>query len=160
MNEAFYSVGQIARMLHMHPKTIQRYIREGKLCAAKIGKGWRVTGHDLSRFTEENGLGSATPQAPSAPRERARATAVIDIAAGSHENAQRILRSLNASMISKPPEYGRASLVTQYLETDGTVRLSLWGNLPFMTAVFTAVEAYLKQLEDGRVTPLSKELTI
>ena len=148
MREAYYSVGQIARMLHMHPKTIQRYIREGKLRAAKIGKSWRVTGHDLSRFAEENGLGAAKPQAPPAPMERARATAVIDIAANSHENAQRIIRSLNAAMVSKPPEYGRASLATQYLEADCTVRLSLWGNLPFMSAVFTAVETYLNQMEE------------
>ena len=31
----------------MHPKTIQKYIREGKLRAAKVGKSWRVTGHDI-----------------------------------------------------------------------------------------------------------------
>jgi excisionase family DNA binding protein len=41
-------------MLNIHPKTIQRYIREGKLRATKIGKGWRITGHDLSTFTESN----------------------------------------------------------------------------------------------------------
>ncbi len=150
MLKAYYSVAQIARMLTMHPKTIQRYIREGKLRASKIGKSWRVTGYDLSRFTEENGLGGGEPQAATALRERARATAVIDIAAGSHTDAQRIIQSLNAAMVSKPPEYGQASLVTQYLEADGTVRLSLWGNLPFMTAVFTAVETYLKQFEEER----------
>lgn len=147
MSEAYYSVGQLARMLHMHPKTIQRYIREGKLRAAKIGKSWRVTGHDLSRFTEEIGLGGE-PQTPPAPRERAKATAVIDIAAGSPAAAQRIIRSLNAAMVSRPPEYGQASLVTQYLEADSAVRLSLWGNLPFMSAVFAAVETYLEQFEE------------
>ena len=51
MNETYYSVEQISEMLHIHPKTVQRYIREGKLRAAKLGKSWRVTGHDLTPLT-------------------------------------------------------------------------------------------------------------
>ena len=54
MNETYYSVEQVAQMLHMHPKTIQRYIREGRLRAAKIGKSWHISGHDLSSFVEAN----------------------------------------------------------------------------------------------------------
>ena len=52
MQETYYTVEQIAQMLQMHPKTVQRYIREGKLRAVKVGKGWRIGGHDLSVFTE------------------------------------------------------------------------------------------------------------
>lgn len=39
MNKDYYTVNQISNMLNIHPKTIQRYIREGKLRAAKVGKG-------------------------------------------------------------------------------------------------------------------------
>ena len=42
MIEDYYTVEQISTMLKIHPKTVQRYIREGKLRATKIGKGWRV----------------------------------------------------------------------------------------------------------------------
>lgn len=58
MEEKYYSVEQISEMLNIHPKTIQRYIREGKLRAGKIGKSWRVTGHDLSVFMESTKLQS------------------------------------------------------------------------------------------------------
>lgn len=54
MNKDYYTVDEISNMLNIHPKTIQRYIREGKLRAAKIGKSWRITGHDLSTFIEND----------------------------------------------------------------------------------------------------------
>ena len=148
MNDAYYTVAQIARMLHMHPKTIQRYIREGKLRAAKIGKSWRISGHDLSWFTEENSLSPDQAQRTFKPLERTKASAVIDIAADSKTDAQRMIRSLNAAMVSRPPEFGQVSLVTQYLEADNTVRVSLWGNLSFMAAVFSTMETYMKQVEE------------
>jgi excisionase family DNA binding protein len=44
VKETYYSVEQISQMLSIHPKTVQRYIREGKMRAAKIGKSWRVSG--------------------------------------------------------------------------------------------------------------------
>ncbi|NLT40483.1 MAG: helix-turn-helix domain-containing protein [Clostridiales bacterium] len=47
MSEEYYTVEQISKMLAIHPKTVQRYIREGRLRAAKIGKSRRVGGSDL-----------------------------------------------------------------------------------------------------------------
>jgi len=148
MDDTFYSVEQIARMLHMHPKTIQRYIREGKLRAVKIGKGWRITGHDVSRFTEAHCASAGADAAPPPPEERTRASAVLDIAACGREDADRLVRHLNVAMHSKPPEYGRSSLVTQYLEEEHTLRLTLWGNLSFAAAVLTMAEQFLAQTEE------------
>ena len=54
MNQIYYSVDQISKLLDMHPKTIQRYIREGKLRATKFGKSYRISGQDLSTFTEHS----------------------------------------------------------------------------------------------------------
>jgi len=62
MTREYYTVEQISEMLNIHPKTIRRYIREGRLHATKIGKSWRITGHDLSVFVEsdgDKGLGSS-----------------------------------------------------------------------------------------------------
>lgn len=42
MEEKFFTVEEIGEMLKMHPKTIQRYIREGKLRAVKsVYRGFR-----------------------------------------------------------------------------------------------------------------------
>ena len=59
MSETYYTVEKISKLLSIHPKTVQRYIREGKLRANKVGKGWRVSGHDLSVFMEQNRMSEA-----------------------------------------------------------------------------------------------------
>ena len=54
--ERYYTVDIIAKMLSMHPKTIQRYIREGKLHAKKVGKSWQVQEQDLRNFMESSDI--------------------------------------------------------------------------------------------------------
>ena len=56
MEEKFYTIDQIAEILGMHHKTIRRFITKGKLRANKIGKQWRISGHDLSLFMESNNI--------------------------------------------------------------------------------------------------------
>ena len=112
MSNQYYTVEQISSMLDIHPKTVQRYIREGKLRAVKIGKGWRVTGHDLSTFTE-TGLKDANPGSDNADRITASASAVVDIDVGSRDDAIRIMNALTAGLNAKPPEYGRCAMFFQ-----------------------------------------------
>lgn len=147
MEEHFYTVKQIAQMLNIHPKTIQRYIREGRLRATKIGKSWRVTGHDLSRFTEENNnISKENPRPPM--QDRSKVSAVVDIKVYDKDEADRIINSLTAAMNIKPKEYGKTSMVAQFLEDDSTVRLTLWGNVQFMSAMLGLIELYLNQQEE------------
>ena len=56
MENKFYTVDQIAEILGMHHKTIRKFITEGKLRANKVGKQWRISGHDLSNFMENNNV--------------------------------------------------------------------------------------------------------
>ncbi len=146
MKETYYTVEQIAELLHMHSKTVQRYIREGKLRAVKIGKGWRVSGHDLSVFTEGAKL-SGKPEAMTEPRVKA--SAVIDIDVRSRDEAIRIVNTLTASMNGKPPEYGPSSMQAQFIEPEFKVRLMLWGGVSFMSAILSAVEALTDENEEG-----------
>lgn len=148
MDEKYYTVDQLSQMLSMHPKTIQRYIREGKLCATKLGKSWRISGHDLSRFTEENRVADSDVQKDDLEAVCVRASAVVDVSVRSSDRASRIIDSLNAAMNFKPPEYGQASMHAQYLEPDHMVRITLWGNLQFISAVLGAIEVFTQQSEE------------
>ena len=56
MQEKFYTIDQIAEILGMHHITIRKFITEGKLRANKVGKQWRISGHDLSLFMEDNNV--------------------------------------------------------------------------------------------------------
>lgn len=150
MYEKYYTVDQLSQMLSMHPKTIQRYIREGKLKAIKLGKSWRISGHDLSRFTETNRTVAGKRSADDIAQVRVKASAVIDIEVCGKDDADRIINSLTAAMNVKPPEYGQASLHAQFLESDNTVRFTLWGNIQFMSAIINAIEVFAQEREEAK----------
>ena len=139
MSEAYYTVEQISNMLGIHPKTIQRYIREGKLRAVKLGKSWRVTGHDLSAFTESGAACAQSENGGERAGLPATASAVIDIEVPGRDEAIRIMNALTAVQNAKPPELGRSSLHIQFLEAESKVRVSLWGGVPFMAAMMASV---------------------
>lgn len=139
MNKDYYTVDQISNMLHIHPKTIQRYIREGKLHATKVGKSWRVTGHDLSVFVENDSM-----EKPDSQKNSVRsviASSVIDINVVGKEDAIRIMNTLTASLNAKPSEFGRTSMQTQYIEYEKMVRISLWGGIRFMAIMMDTIAA-------------------
>ena len=146
MIENYYSVEQISKLLDIHPKTIQRYIREGKLRAHKIGKAWRVSGHDLSLFTEQappahrsDGL-----EKPLSSSHKSTASSVIDIHINSKNDAIRIINTLNATMNVKPREYGQASLHTQLIESENMVRITLWGEIRFVAFMMDTIHALVE----------------
>ncbi|NMC26658.1 MAG: helix-turn-helix domain-containing protein [Syntrophomonadaceae bacterium] len=141
MYEKYYSVDQIAALLAMHPKTIQRYIREGRLKANKLGKNWRVSGHDLSVFLEGSSASTAAGSdlEKGIPGEQAVISAVIDIPGVDREQAMRIVNTLTAVLNVKPPGYGRSTLHTQYIEPDRVLRIMLWGNIFFMEAMMSCL---------------------
>lgn len=139
----YYTVEQISNMLNIHPKTIQRYIREGKLRAVKIGKGWRITGHDLSAFVESDSY-----ERPSSGNQPARSTivsSVIDIITDGKEDAIHIMNTLTASLNAKPPEYGQSSMQSQYIERENMVRVTLWGDIRFMAVMMDTIVALTVQ---------------
>ncbi len=137
MTNNYYTVEQISDMLDIHVKTIQRYIREGRLRATKIGKSWRINGHDLSVFVENN------RNSPTASEDRAGkdviASSVIDIMTDGKEDAIRIMNTLTAVQNSKPPEYGQSSMQSQFIERENMVRITLWGNIRFMAIMMDTI---------------------
>lgn len=146
MAVTYYTVDRIAAMLDLHPKTVQRYIREGRLKAQKVGKSWRVNGHDLSQFLE----GSPAVESAAAPAsglqsvlERAadgiKVSAVVDVPVRNSSDAIQIVNWAHAVIHSRDPEQGPASLSSQYIESEHTLRLLLWGSPGFMETFLGAL---------------------
>lgn len=147
MTKEYYTVEQISKMLNIHPKTIQRYIREGRLRATKVGKSWRITGHNLSVFVESNGdkgLGFG-----SRPTRSVIASSVVDIIADGKEDAIRIMNTLTAALNSKPSEYGQSSMHSQYIERENMVRITLWGDIRFMAVMMDTITSLTEQNNVG-----------
>lgn len=145
MYERFYTVDQVSELLHMHPKTIQRYIREGKLRAAKIGKGWRISGHDLSLFTEGVAKTDSEEFGEAPRKSRVQISSVIDIVCISKDAAIRIVNTLNAALNAKPSEYGSSSMSAQFIESERKVRITLWGGPDFMEVILSSINAMMEE---------------
>ncbi len=136
MPEKYYTAEQAAEMMKMHIKTVQRYIREGRLKANKVGKSWRITGHDLSVFLEgERPEGGLPPLAQS----RVQVSAVADILAMDQHEAIRIMNTLPALSNAKPREQGASSLTVQYLETERKVRVMLYGSVGYVQMILDSI---------------------
>lgn len=68
--ESVHTVQYVADQLSLHPKTVLRFIREGRLKATRVGKSWRIRRSELARLA---GV-SAKEAAPEATM-----TAIVDL---------------------------------------------------------------------------------
>jgi excisionase family DNA binding protein len=46
----YFTTAEVAKMLKLNPFTVLTYIRNGKLGASKIGKGYRIAKGDIDAF--------------------------------------------------------------------------------------------------------------
>lgn len=58
--DGLLSVKQVAFMLKVHPLSVRRYIKQGRLKAVKVGGNVRIRDTDLQEFHRE--LTTASPQ--------------------------------------------------------------------------------------------------
>lgn len=146
MNKDYYTVEQISNMLNIHPKTIQRYIREGKLRASKVGKSWRINGHDLSVFIEGDCNREVDTNKQSI--RSAFSSSVIDIIVYEKEDAISIMNTITSVLNSKPPEYGQSSMQSQYIERENMIRVTLWGDVRFIALMMDMISMLIEQKKE------------
>lgn len=53
MDEKFFTTEQVANILQVHPFTILKFIKEGKLKGIKLGRVYRIKESDIKNFLEE-----------------------------------------------------------------------------------------------------------
>lgn len=134
MDNIYYTVERVSEMLGLHPKTIRRYIREGKLRANKVGKQYRIGGHDLSLFVEGHGIDISAWNERNLPESNSNSisvSAVVDINVHDKDEADRISNTLIAAMNSKDPAYGKSTLNVQHINNGKKIRVLLWGTVCF-----------------------------
>lgn len=151
MNNSYYTVDQVAAFLHMHVKTVRRYIREGKLPAAKVGKQWRINGHDLSVFMEgerptaqilDIPVNSVDQSKASAPRVQV--STVVEVVYETQAEVDRITNTLTAVMQNKDPIYGYSTLNIQVLPSQKKIRILLWGTILFIESMLGCIRPMIE----------------
>jgi len=156
MNTKFYTVDEISTILDMHPKTVQRYMREGKIKATKLGKSWRVSESDFHTFTQSKSVDSTSSTdhdskasssknalSPNNKHDLIKVSSVVDISVRNTEDAINIANILTATLNGQHNDFGKSSLNIQFIEPENKVRVMLWGNVKFMETMMNFMSTYL-----------------
>lgn len=144
MMEKFFTIDQVAERLGMHHKTIRKFITEGRLRANKVGKQWRISGHDLSVFMESNDVSIGNPNnvdneiefsTSEVDRNRAMNKAdvstVVDMIEVDLDECRRISNMLLAVMNSRDPKMSRSTIRIKHDPKEKNLKVMLWGDITF-----------------------------
>lgn len=121
MSEEIYTVEQFAERLKLHPKTVLRFIREGRLRAVKVGKSYRILRSELEAMT-----GIVQARGPAAS---ARVTAIVDLPDVGAELAERLARQVPAVRIAQQAHPDPMSLDVAYDTSRRHLKIIVVGSL-------------------------------
>jgi len=116
VSEDLFTVERVASRLDVHPKTVLRFIRDGRLRATRIGKAYRILRSDLESFA-----GVTTGAA--AARQPTRVTAIVDAPDVSMDVSRRIASTLQAALISPLAAPEPIQLTTAYDPEQGQLKV-------------------------------------
>ena len=107
MSNLLVTVEQAAAQLNLHPRTVLRYIRDGRLPATRVGKSYRIARTALEAFA-----GIVPARAESA--EAARATCIVELPSMTVEAAERVATFLQAAALTGDGQAPPLHLETAY----------------------------------------------
>lgn len=159
MEEKFYTIDQIADILGMHHKTIRKFITEGKLRANKVGKQWRISGHDLSLFMEDNNVNIKSNNKLKSEKiefsngdvdsnnrtSKINVSTVIDINEVDIEEHRRISNTILALMNSKDSKMSNSTINIKYYKSDKNLKVMLWGNIEFTNEMLDFISTIIDE---------------
>ena len=159
MEDQFYTIDKIAEILGMHHKTIRKFITEGKLGANKVGKQWRISGHDLSVFMEKNNVSInnkkiseesnidfvTNEEVKDTIKQKVNVSTVVDINDVDKEEYFRISNTLIALMNCKDSKMGKSTINIKYDEKVNRLRVLLWGNVSFIEGMLSSISMLVEQ---------------
>lgn len=119
MSEEIYTVEQFAERLKLHPKTVLRFIREGRLRAVKVGRAYRILRSDMEAMT-----GRVRPQSPAGVS----VTSIVDMAEVSPERAEQLGRTLPALRMGREAPVEQMSLHLAYDPARRHLKVVLMGS--------------------------------
>ncbi|HIC7208149.1 helix-turn-helix domain-containing protein [Burkholderia stabilis] len=133
----FHTVEDTAGRLRIHPKTVLRFIREGKLRATRVGRAYRILDADLAAFTQT---------APAAPVPRTvRVTSIVDIPDASQSLHQYLSRSLQALVSSRASYVDPVRIDVTFDPATSQVKIIVAATPADTAALMSSLDALLQQ---------------
>jgi excisionase family DNA binding protein len=133
------TVEQAAGRLQLHPKTVLRFIHEGRLPANRIGKSYRIQRSDLDAFA------GASPGAGQAAGE-VRVTAIVDIDGVGGEMAQKWARSVTNALNTRSGEGPPVRADVTYDPERRTVKIVIVGGAGDASGLLAMIQIWQEQL--------------
>lgn len=138
-----YSITELSKILDLHPKTILRFIHEGKLHAIKIGRTWKVSEDDLKIFCHGE-LSDNQTQKPtvdySTLANRISVSTVIEINEQNSEEASRISNSILAMLNSERDSGGKSRFDFFYYPEIEKAKYVFYGTPQFISRILETFE--------------------
>ena len=137
-----------AGQLKLHPKTILRFIKEGRLRATRIGKAYRIQRADLDAF---GGL-AATPETPStapavAAPLAASVTSIVDIPGVGSDVAQKWARQIPAALAGQQGRAGAMRAEVIHDPDRAHLKIVLVGSPGDTAGMLSLIRLWLDQSE-------------
>jgi excisionase family DNA binding protein len=126
-----------AGLLKVHPRTIHRFIREGRLPARRIGKAYRIRRTDLAML-------AGLPSTPSEPA--ASLTAFLDVAHVGPEAARLWKRTVATALASRGPTAPMAEVIHE--ADTRRLKVVIVGPPAAAVAFLTQAQAWLDNIRD------------
>jgi excisionase family DNA binding protein len=131
------TVEEVAARLKLHVKTVQRFIREGRLPARRVGRGYRLLRADVERFA-----GMAAMAEPPA----ARVTAIVDLPGVGEDAAKQWSRNM-AAHVSGAAVSSRAAHVELVHDAQlAQLKILIVGTMAEIGAMLALVRLWWEQL--------------
>jgi excisionase family DNA binding protein len=147
MSEEVYTVEQFAERLKLHPKTVLRFIKDGRLRAVKVGKSYRILRTEMEAMYgfPPDAYAIAGPALEAllgrrAAPSRARVTSIVDIPDVSPDKAQHLARLLPAARNSRETPTDPMSLDVAYDPATRTLKVIIVGAPADTAAMLKMVE--------------------
>jgi excisionase family DNA binding protein len=151
MDTKLYSITDLTKILDLHPKTILRFIHEGKIIARKIGRTWRVSEDDLKAFCYcELSSNQAPELAPKYDtlKDRISVSAVIEINEQNSEEASRISNSIIAMLNCERESDGKSRFDFFYYPEIEKAKYIFYGSPKFIGRIISTFEFLCGEKED------------
>jgi len=116
----FLTVRDAAEQLGLHPKTVLRYVSDGRLPATRVGKSYRITQSQLRAFAGDD---QPSPGGHSTPQ----ATCIVDIQSMSANRAGRLASFLQAAATAARDESPPLHVHTAFDPAAGSLKVVIFG---------------------------------
>ena len=154
MESRLYSISELTNILKLHPKTILRFIHEGKIKARKIGRAWRVSESDLKTYCHGELSSVEKSQEITTQydtlKNRINISAVIEVNEQNSEEASRISNSFMAMLNSEKEYDGKSRFDFFYYPEIERAKYVFYGNTQFILRIINMFDLLAHQKEGGK----------